>query len=307
MAKKIKDPGLGYNSNKNVQSFVKQDGTSNILHLNRERNLDDLYTYLLGLSWTVFISIVVLGFVLINTGFALIYLWIGIEELTASTGNMWHDFLNAFFFSAQTVTTVGYGAISPSGIAAGIVSSIEALLGLMSFSFITGLLYGRFSKPKASIRFSKTIVLREFEKERALMFRLTNKRTSIMIEPEIKVTLTITEVDKKGDFKRSFYQLSLEREKITYLTTMWTIVHKISKESPLFKYTDQELKKLNAKIYILFQYHEDSFSQKLYQMHSYDFEDLKINEKFISSVQFSEEGQILLDHELLDKTESHNY
>ena len=124
MAKRIKDPGLGYSSNKNVQSFVNQDGTSNILHLNRERNFDDLYTYLLGISWTVFLLIVTLGFFILNTVFALFYMLIGIEELTVSTGIWWRDFLNAFFFSAQTITTVGYGAITPSGVLSGIISSI---------------------------------------------------------------------------------------------------------------------------------------------------------------------------------------
>ena len=303
MAKKIKDPGLGYSSIKNVQSFITPNGSSNILHLNRSRNFDDLYTYLLGLSWTVFLLSVALGFILLNTFFACIYLCVGIEELTVPSGNWWVNFLNAFNFSAQTITTVGYGAISPTGIVSGVVSSIEALAGLMSFSFITGLLYGRFSKPKSSIRFSKSFVVRKFEEDRAMMFRLTNKRTTIMIEPEIKVTLTITELDKSGEFKRAFYQLKLERNQVTYLPTMWTIVHKIDKGSPLYKYTEEELNKLTANLYILFQYHEESYSQKLYKLHSYQFEDLKVNTTFKSSVRFSEEGQIILDHDLLDKTE----
>tara|TARA_B100000809_G_scaffold119961_1_gene118191 strand:+ start:14583 stop:15503 length:921 start_codon:yes stop_codon:yes gene_type:complete len=306
MAKKIKDPGLGYSSNKNVQSFINKNGSSNILHLNRSRNFDDLYTYLLGLSWTVFLLFVTLGFILLNTFFACIYLWIGLEELTVIPGTLWENFLNAFNFSAQTITTVGYGAISPNGILSGIVSSIEALAGLMSFSFITGLLYGRFSKPKSSIRFSKYFVVRKFEEERALMFRLTNKRTTIMIEPEIKVTLTITELDDSGEFKRSFYQLKLERDKVTYLPTMWTIVHKIGKDSPLYKYTDEALNNLTANLYILFQYHEEAYSQKLYKLHSYQFEDLKTKTTFKTSVRFSDKGQIVLDHDLLDQTEPYN-
>lgn len=304
MAKKIKDPGLGYSSNKNVQSFINPDGSSNVLHLNKSKNLDDIYTYLLGLSWSVFLLLVTVGFILLNTFFALIYLWIGIDELTVTSGNFLENFLNAFNFSAQTITTVGYGAISPKGVLSGLVSSIEALAGLMSFSFITGLLYGRFSKPKSSMNFSKSFVVREFEEERALMFRLTNKRTTIMIEPEIKVTLAITDLDEFGEFKRSFYQLTLERDKISYLPTIWTVVHKIDKDSPLYKYTNEELNSLTANLYILFQYHEESYSQKLYKLHSYNFENLKVNTTFKSSVKFSDSGQFVLDHDLLNETQA---
>jgi len=306
MAKKIQDPGLGYSSNQNVQSFIKPDGSSNILHLNRVRSFADLYTYLLELTWTAFLLLVTIGFILLNSFFALIYLWIGIEALSFAPGSFLENFLNAFNFSAQTITTVGYGAISPTGMISGLVSSMEALVGLMSFSFITGLLYGRFSKPKPSIRFSESFVVRSFEGERALMFRLANKRTTIMIEPEIRVTLTITELDKNKEFKRSFYQLKLERDKITYLPTMWTIVHKIDKDSPLYKYSNDELKNLNGFLYILFQYHEDAYSQKVYKMHSYQFEAVKTNTKFTSSVRFSESGQIILDHNLLNQTEPSN-
>lgn len=304
MAKKIKDPGLGYNSNKNVQSFISHDGNSNIEHLNRARNFDDLYTYLLGLSWGTFLSLVTIGYILLNSFFACIYLWIGIEELTIPSGKWWENFLNAFNFSAQTITTVGYGSISPNGLISGIVSSIEALAGLMSFSFITGLLYGRFSKPKSSIRFSKSFVIRNFEDERALMFRLSNKRTTIMIEPEIKVTLSLTEKNKKNEFKRAFYQLDLERDKISYLPTMWTIVHKIDEKSPLYNYSNKEILNLRANLFILFQYHENLYSQKLYKLHSYNFDELELNKRFIASSKFSEEGQIILDHDLLDQTES---
>lgn len=303
MAKKIKDPGLGYNSNENVQSFINPNGSSNILHINRVHSFEDLYTYLLSLSWTLFSLLATLGFIILNSFFALVYLWIGIEELTIPSSEWWRNFLNAFNFSAQTITTVGYGSLSPNGVLSGLVSSLESLIGLMSFSFITGLLYGRFSKPKSSIRFSENFVVRKFENEKALMFRLTNKRTTIMIEPEIKITLTITEKDTSGEFKRSFYQLKLERDKITYLPTMWTIVHKIDKDSPLYKYTDEELQDLTANMYILFQYHEESYSQKLYKLHSYRFEDLKINTSFKSSVRFSKQGQIILNHDLLDQTE----
>lgn len=300
---KIKDPGFGYGSTEKEKSFIKEDGTSNVIHLNRPRNLDDLYTYLISISWMHFFGLVLLGFIAINSLFALIYLSIGIENITQSTGNLWIDFLNSFFFSAQTITTVGYGGLSPIGLLAGIISSFQALVGLLSFSFITGLLYGRFSKPKSSVTFSKFILLRKFENDRAIMFRLMSSRKQIMIEPEIKVTLSVSEKDSFGNFSRSFYKLSLERDSITYLPTMWTVVHKINEDSPLYSYSNEEIKKLKAKLYILFQNHEESFSQKVYQIHSYDFKNLVMNHQFKKSTIFNQEGYTVLDHDLLNSTE----
>jgi inward rectifier potassium channel len=300
---KIKDPGFGYSSNEKEKSFIKSDGTSNIIHLNRPKNIDDLYTYLISISWLHFFGLVLLGFIVINSLFAIIYLSIGIETISVGSNTIWEDFLNSFFFSAQTITTVGYGVLSPNGLVAGAISSFQALIGLLSFSFITGLLYGRFSKPKSSVNFSDSLLLRKFEDERAIMFRLMSKRKQIMIEPEIKVTLSVSEKDESGIYNRTFFSLELERDSITYLPTIWTVVHKIDKDSPLYEYSNEEINELSAKLYILFQNHEESFSQKVYQIHSYDFKDLKLGYKFKKSTTFNSEGYTVIDHELLNKIE----
>lgn len=299
MAKILKDPGVGYKSNRNAQRIIV-DGQSNVKHINRERTIDDLYTYLINIGWLRFFCYVLLGYILINVLFALLYLSIGIQQFRTSTGSVLEDLIRLFFFSAQTITTVGYGAIAPKGVVAGLLSSFEALVGLMSFSFITGLLYGRFSKPKAKIQFSKNIVVRNFEDDRAIMFRVMNKRTNLMIEPELNAVMNITEKNDKGEFNRMFYQLSLERNKIMYLPTMWTVVHKIDKDSPLAKYTNKELSALEVEIYILFKYHEEAFNQTLYQLHSYDFNNLKIDYKFGPSYYFDQEGHTIIDHDKLD-------
>ncbi len=306
MAKILKDPGIGYRSNTNAQRIIV-NGQSNVKHINRERTIDDLYAYLISITWLRFFSYVLLGYIFINLLFAILYLLIGIQEFQSSTGSLAKDFIKLFFFSAQTITTVGYGAIAPKGLMAGLLSSFEALIGLMSFSFITGLLYGRFSKPKAKIQFSKNIIIRDFEEGKALMFRVMNKRTNLMIEPELNVIINITDKDENGEFKRSFYKLSLERNKIMYLPTMWTVVHKIDKKSPLHKYTNDELLNLEVEIYLLFKYHEEAFNQTLYQLHSYDFSRLKVNQKFGPSYTFDEEGYTLIDHDKFDdliKTEA---
>lgn len=302
MAKTLKDPGVGYKSNSNAQRIIV-NGKSNIKHINKSKSVDDLYTYLIEIPWWFFLGYVLVGYVFLNTLFAFIYIFIGSQELLSSTGNFWEDFTQLFFFSAQTLTTVGYGAIAPKGIWAGFISSFEALVGLMSFSFITGLLYGRFSKPKAKIKFSDHIVIRDFKDSRALMFRVMNKRQNMMIEPELEVVINITEKEAAGNFKREFYQLTLQRNKIMYLPTMWTVVHEMDDKSPLSKYSNQELEDLEVEIYVLFKYHEEAFNQQLYQLHSYDFSQLKLNYKFGTSYSFDDDGVTLVDHEKLNHLE----
>lgn len=303
MATKSKDPGFGYNSEKNAKNIVNEDGTSNVKHINRKRNINDLYTYFIDISWRKFFLLILLTYTLLNVIFGLLYVSIGIEQITKPKGSFFEDFLNGFFFSAQTLTTVGYGGIAPKGITANFIAAFEAMIGLLSFSFITGLLYGRFSKPKAFIEFSENFIIRDFKGGKALMFRLMNSRKTVMIEPEISVTLSITEMDKEKNFKRNFYQLKLERSKIMYLPTVWTIVHQIDEHSPLYNYSENELKNIDAHIYVLMSYHEEFFAQKVYQINTYNFTDLVIGVQYQKAASFDEFGYTVLDHDQLSKYE----
>jgi len=300
---KINDPGFGYKSNNKATRLVNNDGSFNMKHVNRNFSVAELYSYLIHVSWGKFFAFVFIGYTLVNLLFATVYYYIGIEQLTLVKTNSSQDFINAFFFSSQTLTTLGYGAISPVGNATGFVSSFEALIGLLSFSFFTGLLYGRFSKPKAAIRFSETMVLRPFKGKRALMFRLMNKRKNIMIEPGINVTMAVNSTDANGEFKRQFFELVLERKQITYMPTTWTIVHEIDEDSPLYQYTDAEIGVLQAELFLLIEYYEDAFSQNVYQMHSYDFNAVEIGKRFVPAYYFDGLGNGILDHNKLSETE----
>ncbi|WP_271764958.1 ion channel [Aquimarina algiphila] len=302
MAKRIKDPGIGKSSNKHAKRFINQDGSFNIKHVNRPSSLSESYNYLISISWTKFFLWVLLGYTLINSIFALIYTLFGISNIADPTGNFFRDFLKAFFFSAQTITTVGYGAMAPKGLLFGIISSFEALIGLLSFSFITGLLYGRFSKPRANIRFSNTIVLREHNEVYSIMFRLMSRSTNVMIRPKIEATLALSQEDKEGEYVNSFYKLKLERDSITYLPTTWTIVHPIDKLSPLAKFERKQLPELNGEILILVSYYDESFAQEVHQVHSYELKDVIQGQNFVSAFYYDDEGYTILDHNNLDKT-----
>ncbi len=300
---KIKDPGFGYKTANSAKRMVNADGSFNLIHINKKFSVSEIYSRLINMTWIKFITLIFLWYFLLNILFAGIYFFIGIEHLTIEKSTPFQDFLNSYFFSAQTLTTLGYGLVSPQGNITAFISSLEALIGLIGFAFMTGLLYGRFSKPNAAIRFSDVMVLRPFKEKRAVMFRLMNKRTNVMIEPKIKVTLAINELDDNGVFSRKFFNLNLEREKIMYLPSTWTIVHEIEEGSPLYKYTDEQLLKLNAELLVLIEYYEDAFTQNVYQIHSYSFNDLRNNYKFTPAYYFDENGQAILDHGNLSKIE----
>lgn len=302
MAKKIKDPGIGKSSNKYAKRFVNPDGSFNIKHINRPNSLSENYNYLINITWGMFFLWVFLGYTLINTLFAIIYTFLGIVNITEPTGNLYRDFLNAFFFSAQTITTVGYGAMAPKGLVFGVISSFEALIGLLSFSFVTGLLYGRFSKPRANIRFSNNLILKEHNGVDCIMFRLMSRSTNVMIRPRIEATLALSKEDKDKKFVNNFYNLKLERDSITYLPTTWTVVHPIEQSSPLAEYNRQQLQCLNAEILILFSYYDESFAQEVHQVHSYVLKNLKQDHSFVKAFYYDKEGYTVLDHSNLDKT-----
>lgn len=300
---KIKDPGLGESSVTSAKRIVNKDGSFNIKHLNGKVGISALYAYLVDISWARFFFLVFLSYFVLNMFFAIIYVIIGVEYIGISSESFSQNFINAFFFSSQTVTTLGYGVMAPKGILTGIVSSIHALIGLLSFSFVTGLLYGRFSKPKASIEFSKNIIYRDFKEGKALMFRLINSKTDVMINPRIVVTLAITEEDKAQVYRRNFYQLKLERDQITYLPTTWTLVHEITDNSPLAKFSKEELKKLNGEFLIMITYYDEAFNEEVYKLHSYTFEELLMDVAFEKAFYFDEEGYTVLDHHKLSNTE----
>lgn len=306
MAKKIKDPGIGLSSDKLAKRFINSDGSFNIKHINRRTSISRSYDYLISISWLKFFCWVFLGYIVVNSIFAVVYVSIGISAITVPTGSLSGDFLKAFFFSAQTVTTVGYGAMAPKGVVFGVISSIEALIGLLSFSFITGLLYGRFSKPKSSIKFSKKMVLREHKGNDCIMFRLMSRSTNVMIRPKAEVTLALSQQTKGAKYVNNFYNLTLERNQITYLPTTWTIVHPITETSPLAEFKREDFSKLHGEILILISYYDESFTQEVHQVHSYVLSDLEIDEAFVPAFHYDEEGFTVLDHDKISETKVYN-
>jgi inward rectifier potassium channel len=299
------DLGLGLQPVVKNQRVINRDGSSNIRRVGTPIfRTSDAYNALIGMSWTMFNVMVFSAYLIINFLFALLYLYLGIENLDGIKpgGSAFRHFMDAFFFSAQTISTVGYGHISPSGLATSFLAALESLVGLLSFALATGLLYGRFSRPSAKIRYSKNMVVAPYRDITGLMFRLANHRSNQLIELEVNVMLTYNDI-VNGKAIRQFVPLELERNRISLLTLSWTVVHPITEDSPL-KTMDQEfLRKNEAEFIVMLKAFDDSFSQTVHSRTSYTDEELVWGARFISAISLDENGVNVLALNQIDELE----
>src|SRR5262245_52286735 len=160
-------------------------------------------------------------------------------------------FSQAFFFSIQTFATIGYGQVGPNGIAANLIVTIEALVGMMYQALATGLLFGRFARPRADILFSRMAVVAPYNDGYSLQFRIANLRRNEIIELEAQVLYSAMEPDGRGGTVRRYTRLALERNKVVFFPLSWTIVHPIDAASPLYGKSQGELRQTGAEILVL--------------------------------------------------------
>lgn len=276
-----KETGLTSQSSLMGGRFLNKDGSSNTTFAGLPfwKRLN-LYHTLLSLSTGKFLLFIVLFFVVVNLCFAGIYLLIGLEHLGGMVATTRSEkFGEAFFFSAQTFTTVGYGRINPVGFVASMTASLEAMIGLLSFAVLTGLLYGRFSKPRAYIRFSSYAIFAPFQQKAAWMFRLVPYTHNILMNVEVRVTFAL-QIEEEGIAKNKFYSLPLEIEKITVLSGSWTLVHVIGENSPLYGLTEADFQSGKAEFLVFLQGFDESFSNTVIARSSYTFQELVFGAKF---------------------------
>jgi len=275
---------------------INKDGTFNVHRRGTTWRDINGYLYLINMPWPGFFACVLVGYLVVNTLFALLYYALGPDQMQGgaeATTSLAH-FLNAFFFSAQTLTTVGYGRISPKGTAANIVAALEAMTGLMGFALATGLLFGRVSRPSARIGYSDRMVIAPYLDGTSLQFRVVNKRANTLMELEAKVMLMTVE-GKPGNLKRDYRVLKLERHNVYFFPLTWTIVHPIDEHSPLHGKTADDLDRLQAEILILIKGFDDTFSQTVHSRYSYRYDEIVWGARFAPAFDVDEAGAIVLE------------
>jgi inward rectifier potassium channel len=250
-----------------------------------------LFHTLLRLPRTTFLFFIFLFYTVLNTFFALIYVLVGVENLRGIHDgvSLMGKFEQAFFFSSQTLTTVGYGHISPAGTAANIVASLESFIGILAFALVTGLLYGRFSRPQAYLLFSKNLLIAPYRGITGLMIRVASYKNNHITDAEANVTLVI-HLYENGSKVRRFFNLPLEIKKVNSLALSWTLVHPINEESPLYQMSYEEIKDADIEVLYHIKGFDDHFSNTVQQRTSYVFSEIVYGAKFLPMFHRSDDG-----------------
>ena len=289
------DPGLTQQFTAPYRRVINRNGSLNVQRQGTTWRDFHPYLHLINMGWPAFLLTLFLGYVAANTAFAVGYFALGPNQLQgADTANALGRFLNTFFFSSHTLTTVGYGNIWPKTVAANFIAAFESLVGVLGFAVATGLLFGRVSRPSARLGFSENALIAPYQDGSSLQFRVVNRRSNSLVEAQAQV-LMMTVEQQDGKPVRRYHQLTLERPSVLFLALTWTVVHPIDEHSPLRGKTAAELAALQAEVIILIKAYDDTFSQTVLARRSYTFPEFVLGARFAPAFHADPAGDIVLD------------
>jgi inward rectifier potassium channel len=295
MQKPTFDPGLTQQFTAPFRRVINKDGSFNVHRRGATWRDIHPYLHLINMGWFRFFGTILVAYFLANIAFALIYYSLGQGQLAgADAATPAGRLLNDFFFSSHTLSTVGYGNITPKSIAANCVAAMEALVGVLGFAVATGLLFGRVSRPSARIGFSDNMLVAPYQDGTSLQFRVVNRRTNDLMDLDVRMMLMSVDT-KNGKAAREYTRLKLEREQVVFLPLTWTIVHPIDNESPLFGKTESDMKEQQTELLIVIKAYDDTFSQTVIARHSYRYDEIIWHRRFSPAFFVDDEGDIVLE------------
>src|SRR5580692_3788483 len=280
--------------------LLKRNGRFNVVRRGiPERRMQDLYARLLSAPWPWLITVIVASYVGANSLFALAYLLLGDAIENARPGS----FADAFFFSVQTMATIGYGKLMPRGTVANVLVTIEALFGLGGLAVATGLLFAKFSRPTARVMFSRNAVVAMRDGLPRLMFRVANERESMIVEARIRVVLVRTETTREGETMRKFQDLVLERGHTAIFPLSWTVTHTVGPDSPLNDLTAESLATSDLELICSLTGTEELFASTIHARFSYSARDIQVGHRLVDIISTEPDGRRAVDYTRFHDTE----
>jgi len=303
----LRDLGFGaVVSRESHERLLNRDGSFNVRRTGlRFWSSFSAYHAMLTMPWWQFFGATSILYLMVNFAFAAAYLACGPGALGSATAGMeHHTYLRAFFFSVQTLSTIGYGQVVPIGTAANSLVTLESLVGLMGFGIVTGLMFARFSRPTAKVLFSRHALIAPYQNITALEFRVANARSNELIEVSAKVLLSrFEQVD--GMRTRRYYPLQLERNSVVFLPLTWTVVHPINESSPMFGETPQSLRESQSELLVLVSGFDEIFSTTVQTRTSFIPEEILFGYRFANAfiITASANKKVAVDMRQFDKVE----
>ena len=261
--------------------------------------LSDVYVKLLDASWSRLLVIIILSYFALNFLFAGLYFSFAADIENARSDSFW----DAFFFSVQTLATIGYGRMAPVGAVANVLVTIEALTGFAFYAVVTGLVFAKFSRPTARVLFSDKAVICSYNGVPHLMLRLANERGNRIVDA--KATLTLLKLDKsvEGHQMRRFHDLQLVRERVPLLRLTWTVMHALTKDSPLYEVTPEFLQTNEVEVVVSLSGVDETLSQTIYARHSYVDNEILCGYKFKDILSQRSDNRLEVNYELFHEVE----
>lgn len=293
---------LGYTNKyeKGNQRIISRDGNFNVKRIGEKKLI---FHELLTMSWFKFAMFIVAFYTVVNLFFATIFLVVDYNGIGMTSDYEVHNrFLVALFFSAQTLTTVGYGSLYPLSSTVSFVAASEALVGLMGFAIFTGLMYGRFSKTPHSIRFSKHAVIGPYKEGKGIMFRVANERNHNLTELEAKVTAALV-ITENGKSSRKFFPLKIDNDKIIYFPLNWTLVHYIDENSQLYNMTAADFEACELELLVMIKGYNETSALNIHARNSFTHKEIIWDAKFKLPYYFDANGRTVFELDKIDDFE----
>ncbi len=266
----------------------------------RSFGVSDIYYYLLEASWLEILICAFGGYLIINTIFALLYLLGG----NAITGAEPGSFFDAFNFSVQTFSTIGFGTMSPTSSFTNLLVVGESFAGLVAVALGAGVIFAKFARPSARVIFSKKMVTHNRNGMPTLQFRIANERRREIYAAHMQVSMLVEEMTEEGQSMRRFYNLALERSELPVFTMTWTGFHRLDAASPLFGLADNETRRNIVFILVMFEGRDSVTLQTVQARRVYTPSDILCDQQFVDIIDQDDEGQMVLRLEQLHATVS---